>query len=197
VKTYDRSYYDHWYRSRAVVITPESRRRKVHLAVSATEFVLSRPIRSVLDIGCGEGLWRAVLKKMRPDVDYTGIDPSEYVVRRFGAQRNIRLGDFASIGQLGLRRKFDLIVCADVLAYVSDTELKSGLAALRTLLRGVAYLEAYTTADDVVGDLEGWQRRSEVAYRKAFRRAGLIGCGLHCWVPREQLHLLGALERCR
>jgi SAM-dependent methyltransferase len=196
MKTYDRSYYDHWYRSRAVVITPESRERKVHLAVSAAEFVLSRTIRSVLDVGCGEGLWRSVVKGMRPDIDYTGIDPSEYVVRRFGARRNIRLGDFASLGQLGLHRKYDLIVCADVLAYVSDSGLKRGLTALRQLLRGVAYLEAYTTDDDVVGDLDGWQRRSGAEYRKAFDRAGLVACGLHCWVAREQVHLLGELERC-
>jgi SAM-dependent methyltransferase len=195
VKRYDQHYYDHWYRSRAAVITVASRQRKVRLAVAAAEFMLGREIRSVLDIGCGEAAWRAVLRRMRPDVAYQGVDSSEYVVERFGGRRNIRLGSFGTLGQLPLR-KFDLIVCADVIAYVNNADLARGLAAVRKRLRGVAYIEAYAIGDDMVGDFDGWHHRSEAMYRKAFAKAGLIACGMHCWVPREQRHLLAAMERC-
>jgi hypothetical protein len=44
--------------------------RKVALAVASAEYYLERPIRSVLDIGCGEGAWRAPLLKLRPKVEY-------------------------------------------------------------------------------------------------------------------------------
>jgi SAM-dependent methyltransferase len=196
VKTYDQSYYDRWYRSRAAVITPQSRMRKLHLALSAAEFVLGREVRSVLDVGCGEALWRAPLRRLRPGISYVGVDSSEYVVARYGKRRNIVQGSLGEIGRLRLGRAYDLIVCADVVAYASTAELRRGLKALRHLLRGVAYIEAYTTSDDVVGDLQGWHLRSAPAYRSEFKRAGLIACGLNCFVAREQIHRLSALERC-
>jgi SAM-dependent methyltransferase len=195
-KRYDQEYYQRWYRSTRAVITPELRGQKVRLAVAAAEFVLGREIRSVLDVGCGEGAWRAVLRRMRPAVSYTGIEPSEYVVRRFGARRNIRQGSFESLDRLGMRRKFDLVVCADVLAYVPTAQLRRGLVAIRKLSRGVAYLEAYADSDELIADFEGWQHRSESTWRRAFAAAGFIPCGLHCFVARESKHRLAALERC-
>jgi SAM-dependent methyltransferase len=196
VKEYDRVYFEHWYHSRAAVVTPESRQRKVHLAVAAAEFVLGREIRSVLDVGCGEGRWRAVLKRLRPGVRYVGVDSSEYVVQRHGVRRGIRLGSVGTLGRLGLRRPFDLIVCADVIAYVSTPEMHRGLLAIRKLLRGVAYIEVFTTEDDFIGDRDHWHYRTEATYRKAFRQAGLIACGLNCWVSQDQEYLLSSLEKC-
>jgi SAM-dependent methyltransferase len=195
-KQYDRSYFDHWYRSRAAIITPQALARKVGLALAATEFVLGRELQTVLDVGCGEASWRAHLRRLRRHVHYVGVDSSEYVVSRFGRRRNIVSGSLATLHELRLGRAFDLIVCADVLAYVSAAEIQIGLRSLAGLLRGVAYIEAYTTADDIVGDLVGWQRRSERTYRKAFQDAGLVSCGLNCWVTRRSLRRLSALERC-
>jgi SAM-dependent methyltransferase len=170
--------------------------RKVRLAVAAAEFVLEREIRSVLDVGCGEGRWRGVLRRMRPGLEYLGVDSSDYVVRRFGKRRNIRKGSVGTVGQLGIRRKFDLVVCADVLWYVPTPELRRGLADMRKLMRGVAYIEAYATGDAVEGDLVDWIDRSETSYRRAFSAAGLVPCGLNCWVPREELYRLSIMERC-
>jgi hypothetical protein len=46
--------------------------------------------------------------------------------------------------------------------------------AIAGLTRGPAYLEAYTSADDVAGDHGHFQRRSPAFYRKLFREAGFI-----------------------
>jgi SAM-dependent methyltransferase len=67
------------------------------MAVSIAEFLINRPIRSVLDVGCGEAPWFPILRRMRPDARYVGIDSSEYVVERYGATRNIRFGTLAYI----------------------------------------------------------------------------------------------------
>ena len=56
-----------------------------------------------------------------------GVDPSHYVVERFGRSRNIRLGTFGHLADLALTGPFDLVVCADVVLYVSDGELRRGL----------------------------------------------------------------------
>ena len=58
-KTYDRDYFDKWYRDpRHAVGSPTELRRKVALAVAQAGYYLGRPGRNGLDVGCGEG-WLA------------------------------------------------------------------------------------------------------------------------------------------
>lgn len=196
MKVYDEAYFRRWYRSSRAVVSPAVRERKVRLAVAATEYILGREIETVLDVGCGEAPWRSELRSLRPGLEYTGVDSSEYVLRRFGTRRNIIEGTFGTVGRLGLKGKYDLIVCADVLHYVPTPELRRGLVSIRRLLRGVAYLEAFATSDAVVGDLQDWHHRSEATYRREFADAGFIACGLNCWIPAARRNLLGAMERC-
>ncbi|NUQ13332.1 MAG: class I SAM-dependent methyltransferase, partial [Gemmatimonadaceae bacterium] len=59
-------------------------RRQLGFVVGVTEYLLDRPVRSVLDVGCGEGNWAAVLRGIRPRARYLGVDGSEYAIRRFG-----------------------------------------------------------------------------------------------------------------
>ena len=131
MKRYDRAYFDRWYRDpRHRVAQGGVLERRVQLAVAAAEFVLERPIRNVLDVGCGEAPWRAMLLHARPGVRYLGVDSSEYVVRRFGRSRNIRLGAVGALGDMTIGGPFDLIVCSDVLHYVATAELKRDTAGL-------------------------------------------------------------------
>lgn len=197
-KVYDRGYFERWYRNPTTrVHVREAVARKVRFAVHAAEYLLERPIVSVLDVGCGEGAWQPILERLRPRARYVGVDPSEYAVRRFGRARNLRRGGFGELGSLELRGPFDLIVCSDVLHYVPDAELAPGLAALASLLGGVAFLEAFTSADSIVGDFRGMKRRAPAVYDRHFRRAGLVHCGLYCFVPKEFAPGLTALERGR
>lgn len=151
-------------------------------------------MRTALDVGCGEGLWRAALRRERPALDYLGLDPSAYVVRRFGARRNIRQGGIASLNARGIRGRFDIVICNDVLHYVATPELRPGMHALAKRLRGVAYLGLFTSADDIEGDLHGYLRRSPSFYRRAFEDAGLRSVGMHCWIPEPLARDCAALE---
>jgi 2-polyprenyl-3-methyl-5-hydroxy-6-metoxy-1,4-benzoquinol methylase len=185
-KSYDEAYFRKWYRDpRTRVHTPDSVRRKVRMVVGIAEYFLGRKLRSVLDVGAGEGAWRREIRRMRPDVRYLGVDPSEWVVARHGRRRNIRLGSFEELHTLRLGKDHDLIVCADMLQYVPDAALKRGIRHLASILRGVAYLEAYTSGDDMEGDLEGWHPRTKAQYRTVFAGAGLVGCGVHCYLTGE------------
>ena len=196
-KTYDRAYFERWYRDpHHRVATRESLERKVRMAVSLTEFLLGRQVRSVLDVGCGEAPWFALLKRFRPSATYTGIDASEYVLERFGASRNIRRGTLGELGSLKLSRGIDLIVCADVLQYVSTAEIERGLKSIRQLLGGVAYIEAFTRADNMEGDRTGWYERSADEYRRLFRRADLTQCGPYAFVNLGAIENLNVFEHC-
>lgn len=182
-KVYDEAYFKRWYRDpRTRVHSPESVRRKVRMVVGVAEYFLRRKVRSVLDIGAGEGAWRAELRRLRPQIRYMGIDPSEYVVRRHGRRRNIRLGSFEDLATMSLGRSYDLVVCADVIQYVPDDALERGVRRIASVLNGVAFLESYTTGDEMEGDLSDWHPRSKARYRRLFADAGLVGCGLHCFV---------------
>ena len=194
-KSYDEAYFKKWYRDpRTRVHTPDAVRRKVRMVVGVAEYFLGRKLRSVLDVGAGEGTWRREIRRLRPHVRYLGVDPSEWVVARHGRRRNIRLGSFEQLPALALGRGHDLIVCADMLQYVPDAALKRGVRHLASILGGMAYLEAYTTGDDMEGDLEGWHPRTKAQYRAVFAGAGLVGCGLHCYLTRAMAEKAVELE---
>ncbi len=193
---FDRAYFDRWYRHpRHCVARPAEIARRVALALGVTEWVLGRSVRHVLDVGCGEALWRAPLVARRPGVSYHGVDPSAYVVARYGRRRDIRQGTFGGLGALALRERYDLIVCADMLHYLGAAELRAGLDEIAGRLGGVAYLPVATSSDEVEGDVRALVRRSPAWYRARFREAGLAAVGLECYVRRDALDGLAALER--
>src|SRR5689334_9102190 len=100
-KRYDRAYFDKWYRdARHAVVHGDVLARRVQLAVAAAEYLLERPVGSVLDVGCGEGRWRAPLLRARPRVRYVGVEPSPYAVARYGREREIVQARLAELKQL-------------------------------------------------------------------------------------------------
>lgn len=196
-KQYDEAYFERWYRDPRTRITSDrALERKVHVAISAAEYMLGRRVRTVLDIGCGEGRWYEVLRGLRRNLEYMGLDPSEYAVERFGTSRNVRQGSFGTLKSLRLGGPFDLIVCADVLQYVPTTQLKTGLREIRRLVGGAAYLEAYASEDDMEGDMEGWHFRPAAEWRRHFRDAGLTHCGIYCFIDERKLSAVNRLEIC-
>jgi SAM-dependent methyltransferase len=189
MKSYDRAYFERWYRDPTDrVSTRDSLERKVRLAVSVTEFLIGRAIRSVLDVGCGEAPWQPVLKRIRPKAYYTGVDSSEYAIERFGKSRNIVRGTLGGLAKLRFDRGIDLIVCADVLQYVDTPDVERGLTTIRRLLGGVAYIEAFATEDAMEGDHAEWHERSVAEYKRLFKRAGLVRCGPYCFTNPDELN---------
>ena len=196
---YDKAYFDKWYRNRQHrVRTPAQIRRIASFTVAAAEYVLDRPVRTVLDVGAGEGHWQPILKAMRPKLRYVGVEPSTYAVKRFGARRGLRLGSVESLDALNLHAEFpegfDLVVCCGVLNYVATKVLGSALEQLRVHTSGVAWLELFTQHDDIEGDVAKLRPRSAKWYRKRFREAGLVSCGMHLYAPTDRAAGLTALE---
>jgi SAM-dependent methyltransferase len=182
-KVYDRAYFDKWYRHPAHSVSSKRElERKVALAVAMTEYYLARPIVNVLDVGCGEGVWRAPLRRLRPNLEYLGLDSSEYVVQRYGRSRNLRLAAFGDLGELRFDRAFDLIVCSDTIHYVRNAELRRGLRGIVDMLDGVAFLELFTSKDAPDGDKLGFIPRSPRWYVREFEATGLIPVGTHCYL---------------
>lgn len=171
-----------WYRSSRRVRTTAELARDVALAVALTERALERTIRSVLDVGAGEGAWRSPLRKLRRRVRYVGVDPSDDAIRRFGTRRNLRWGTLAALPELKLDGPFDLVICADVLHYLDADALRAALRILRSVTSGLLYAPIMTRGDDPEGDRRGFRARRASFYRATFHRAGLVRFGAHGWV---------------
>ena len=183
---YDRAYFEWWYRDpKTRVKSTASIRRKAALALSVAEYYLERTVRTVLDVGCGEGNWLPALKSLRPGIRYTGVDASSYAVTRFGKKRNIRFGSFASLEELRLANSYDLIICSDTLFYLPLEELKAGLGSLAHRARGIAFLELYTEEDSLLGDFPKEGLQSAAYYRRLLKNHGFRPVGSHCYLGPE------------
>jgi len=195
-KRFDNNYFDKWYRHPDHRIgTATDLSRLVRFALTAAEYVLARPVRTVLDAGAGEGRWQPVLKRLRPTVRYQGVDPSDYAVRRFGKRRNIVQGTLDDLPQLFPDRSFDLVVSCSVINYLPRDTMIRAIHRIAERTGGVAYLEIFASEDEVEGDTNEWHAESRATYRRIIRNAGLIPCGLHCYIPRDNASTLVALER--
>ena len=192
-KHYDRDYFDRWYRDGGIG-GRQRLARKVALAVATAEYMLERPLRTVLDVGCGEGVWRTPLLKLRPRASYLGFDSSEYAIARYGRARNLRFARFGDFAQLRPCPPVDLLVCSDVLHYVPTRELDRGLPGLAELCGGVAFLELFTSADETEGDDVGFIGRPPKFYRGRFEAAGFRFAGAHCWLSPALAGDAAALE---
>ncbi len=193
---YDKAYFDKWYRHpRHRVSTGAPTARKAAMVIGIAEYYLERPVRNALDIGCGEGQWKAALQRIRPRLSYLGIDASRYAVKRYGRTRNIRLGTFGQLPDLGLDETYDLIICSNMLYYVPESDLRRGMPSLVGHLEGVAFLEAYDCTEPLEGDVGALQKRTAAYYRRLFRKNLLTPCGSHCYVGPTLAGMVTPLER--
>ena len=192
-KRYDRAYFDRWYRERRIG-SPADLARVVALAIAMTEQVLARPLRSVLDVGAGEGRWQPIVHRLRPRARYAGVDSSAWAIEKWGARRNLRLGSIDTLDQLGLDGPFDLVVASDILHYLATPVLKAGMTQIMAVLGGVAFLPTFTVQDEIDGDRAHFQRRTAASYRRVFTAAGLVPLGLYAWTLKARQRDLAKLE---
>jgi SAM-dependent methyltransferase len=178
---FDRDYYQRFYfNPRTAVTSRAEMRARARLIAACVEYV-GLPVASILDAGCGVGLLRAPLKRALRKASYTGLEFSEYLCQRYGWQQG-------SIETFRTRERFDLVICYDVLQYLSACEARRAIANLARVCRGALYFGALTSEDwrdncdqtrtDRIAGLRpgAWYRR-ELA--RAFRP---IGCGM--WLRR-------------
>ncbi len=195
-RAYDRAYFDKWYRHPTHrVKSPAELARQCAFVLSTAEWVLGRQVRTVLDVGCGEGQWRAALRRHRPRVHYTGVDPSEYAVARYGARRNLLLGGITSLDTLPLAPQYDLVVCCGMLNYLPPAVFVDGVAQVARRTGGVAYLELFTKDDHFEGDTDWPPPKAAQWYRGVLDTAGFVPIGLQSYITTHAVDRVSAMER--
>ncbi|MBC7681813.1 MAG: class I SAM-dependent methyltransferase [Ferruginibacter sp.] len=192
---FDEAYYQRYYfNKKTSVVDPEHVNRLGAFVCSYLQY-LRVPVRRVLDVGCGIGLWRDVIKRHYPHAQFQGVEYSEYLCGRFGWER----GSVVDYRAAAPDSPFDLVICQGVLPYLSATDLKLALANLGRLSRGALYVEAVTREDweqDIVDETltdPSLLKHPASVYRRGLSE-GFTELGGGLWLSREAEVPLFALE---
>lgn len=196
-KRYDASYFEKWYRDPAHrVKSPAELARQVEFVLHTAEWLLQRPLRRVLDVGCGEGQWGVALRKRRPRLAYVGVDPSDWAVSTHGARRGLLQGGITDLDRvLPADAQYDLVLCVGMLNYLPAPVLRDGLRQVARRTGGLAYLELFAKGDAYVGDTDWPAPKPAAWYRTTLATAGFLPLGMQCYITRAEADRVLALER--
>ena len=190
---FDEAYYQRYYfNKKTSVVDPEHVSRLGAFVCSYLQFIRV-PVRRVLDVGCGIGLWRDVIKRHYPHAEFHGVEYSEYLCGRFGWERG-------SVVDYQASAPFDLVICQGVLPYLSAADAKLAMRNLARLSCGALYVEAVARedweqdiVDDTLTDPRLFKHRAQL-YRQGLVE-GFMELGGGVWLSRKADLPVFALER--
>jgi len=190
---FDEAYYQRYYFDKKTSVVDPQHVDNLGAFVSAYLRYLRVPVRRVLDVGCGIGLWRDVMQRQFPQASYHGVELSDYLCERYAWERG-------SVVDYQAEKPFDVVICQGVLPYLGPRDLKRALHNLGRLSQGALYVEAVTLEDfasDVVEesltDPRLFRHRAEV-YRRGLQR-DFTEMGGGVWLSHRAEVPVFALER--
>ncbi|HEY7216636.1 MAG TPA: class I SAM-dependent methyltransferase [Thermoanaerobaculia bacterium] len=190
-RTFDEGYYRKYYEDPRTRVTDAAGRAPLADFLFAYLKYLRIPIRRVLDLGCGIGLWRREVLRHHPKARYTGVEKSEYACRKYGWQQG-------SVTTYRPRTPFDLVLCHDVVQYLTDAEADAALRNLAALTRSALHLEILTredwenNCDQTVTDGKVYLR-SAAWYRRRLKK-DFLACGGGLFLLKDKAPALYEFE---
>ncbi len=190
---FDQSYYRRYYEAPQSRIAEPDYFERVSSFVASYLDMLDCRVSSVLDAGCGLGLLHAGLRRAWPRVRIDAFDGSEYACQRSG-------GELATFDTFRRERRYDLVLCHDVLQYLDRAEAGRAMECLTSWTKKALYFSVLTTEDweencdqhRTDGDVH---LRAASWYRERLFEAFInIGGGLY--VRRSAGLVVYALESC-
>jgi len=190
---FDEAYYQRYYfNKKTSVVDPEHVARLGAFVCSYLQFIRV-PVQRVLDVGCGIGLWRDVIKRHFPQAEFHGVEYSEYLCSHFGWERG-------SVVDYQADAPYDLVICQGVLPYLSAADAKLAMRNLARLSQGALYVEAVARedweqdiVDDELTDPRLFKHRAQL-YRQGLAE-GFTELGGGVWLSRQSDLPVFALER--
>ena len=194
--TFDEAYYQRFYFDKKTSVADPAHIERLGTFVCSYLQYLRVPVRRVLDVGCGVGLWQGIVARHFPQAAYHGVELSAYLCERFGWEQGSVVDYRAPAGAA----PFDLVICQGVLPYLSPPDLKAALYNLGRLSRGALYIEAVSREDyerDIIDeditDNRVFRHRADL-YRRGLQE-GAIELGGGVWLSRKAEVPLFALEQ--
>lgn len=180
---FDEAYYERYYFDKKTsVVDPQHMERLGSFVCSYLKY-LRVPVRRVLDVGCGIGLWRDIIARHFPQATFHGVEYSAYLCERFGWERG-------SVVDYRAEEPFDFVICQGVLPYLSAADLKRALHNFAALSQGALYIEAVShedwerdILDETLTDPRLFRHRAEL-YRRGLSQ-GFTELGGGIWLQRD------------
>lgn len=180
---FDEAYYQRYYFDKKTSVVDPAHAERLGTFVGSYLQYLRVPVRRVLDMGCGIGLWRETVARHFPGASYHGVEFSEYLCERYGWERG-------SVVDYRSAEPFDFVVCQGVLPYLSPPDLKLALRNLGRLCQGALYVEAVAREDyerDIIDenltDPRLFRHRAELYRRGLSESFTELGGGV--WLSRK------------
>ena len=189
---FDRAYYERFYHNKNTRVLDRAQLDKLGDFVCSYLQYLDASVQRVLDLGCGIGLWQAVIARHFPRAAYHGVEYSAYLCERYGFEQG-------SVLDYEAREPFDFVICQGVLPYLGAGDVRKAVNNIAKVCRGVLYLEAVTREDWDEGIID--KRRTDRAmqfhpaalYRRALaKHFRCLGGGL--WLSQRSPLPVYALE---
>lgn len=190
---FDEAYYQRYYFDKKTRVVDPGHVDRLGSFVCSYLNYLRVPVKRVLDMGCGIGLWRDQIQRHYPQASYQGVEFSPYLCERFGWLQG-------SVVDYRAAKPFDVVICQGVLPYLSVADLKRALHNLGQLCCGALYVEAVTKEDWQEGNLDvtltdpSLRQHPAQLYRRGLE-AQFIELGGGVWLSRRAEVPLFALER--
>jgi SAM-dependent methyltransferase len=193
---FDEAYYQRFYFDKKTSVVDPAHVERLGAFVCSYLQYLRVPVRRVLDVGCGIGLWQGVIAKHFPQARYFGVEYSAYLCERFGWEQGSVL-DYRP--KSSASAPFDLVICQGVLPYLSAADAKLAMRNLGRLSHGALYVEAITredweqdTVDETITDPRMFQHPAQL-YRTGLAE-GFTELGGGVWLSRQAELPVFALE---
>jgi 2-polyprenyl-3-methyl-5-hydroxy-6-metoxy-1,4-benzoquinol methylase len=189
---FDKRYYDRFYGRNRPLRRDVVNTQKLCDFVCAYLKYIGLPVRSVVDLGCGLGLWRDGIAAHFPHARYRGVEYSDYLCEKYGWERG-------SVVDYRARRPADLVICQDTIQYLPDEQASKAIRNLTSLTRGALYLSAPSrrdwkeTANSEISDTRVHKRTADW-YRRRLAR-GFFNLGGGVFLRRDAPVALWELER--
>ncbi len=137
---FNEAYYERFYFNKKTSVVDKAHVERLGAFVCSYLQFLRVPVRRVLDMGCGIGLWRELIARHYPHAQYQGVEYSDYLCGRFGWERG-------SVVNYQAVKPYDLVICQGVLPYLSEADAGLAMHNLGRLCTGALYVEAVARED--------------------------------------------------
>lgn len=189
---FDEAYYQRYYFNKKTSVVDPTHLDRLGAFVCSYLQYLRLPVRRVLDVGCGIGLWRPLIARHFPQASFHGVEYSPYLCQRFGWEQG-------SVLNYKAKTPFDLVICQGVLPYLCAADVRLAMHNLAQLCRGALYVEAVAREDwqqDIVDETitdPALFKHPAALYRRALTE-GFKEMGGGVWLSRHAQCPVFALE---
>lgn len=187
---FDQAYYKRYYEDEATQAVSPEEQQNLAAFVAAYLRYLGVPVNSILDVGCGIGQILQALHAEFPEAEIHGVETSAYLCARYGWEQG-EVQNYRS-------EPHDLVICNDVLGYLSKKDARKAVKNLAGLTESALYLSVLTDEDMDICDTNLTdlnQKVRPIAWYRALLSKHFVAVGGGLFLKKPLAYPVWQMER--